>query len=66
LNQLARIINEKEPEKALKGLKIIISHVKTNGDKNDNSLNTIKYQLEKGNNLDVKYIFPEQGEKIEF
>lgn len=66
LNQLARRINEKEPEKALKGLKIIISHVKSNGEKNDNSLNTIKYQLEKANNLDVKYIFPEQGEKIEF
>ncbi len=66
LNQLARRINEKEPEKALKALKIIISHVKGNGEKNDNSLNTIKYQLEKANNLDVKYIFPEQGEKIEF
>lgn len=66
LDQLARRINEKEPEKALKGLKVFISHVKANGEKDDNTLNTIKYQLEKANNLDVKYIFPKQGEKIEF
>lgn len=66
LSQLARKVNQKDPEKALKGLKIIISHIKPSVNSDENMTNTIKYQLEKSNQLDVKYIFPEQGEKIEF
>ncbi len=66
LNQLAKIVNFKDPENALKGLKIFITHIKPTEFENENMQNIIKYQLEKLNILGVKYIFPEQGEKLEF
>jgi cAMP phosphodiesterase len=66
LNQLAKKVNERDTQNVLKGLKIIISHIKPSVNSDINMTNTIKYQLENANNLNVKYIFPEQGEKIEF
>jgi 3',5'-cyclic-nucleotide phosphodiesterase len=66
LNQLAKKVNERDAQNVLKDLKIIISHIKPSVNSDINMTNTIKYQLENANNLNVNYIFPEQGERIEF
>ncbi len=46
--------------KNLKGLNIIITHLKPSGQ----AIDTIKKELATSNSLDVNYIFPIQGEKI--
>lgn len=66
LNQLAKLINDAYPEQALKGLKVFIKNIKPSVSSDENTTNQIKNQLENGNNINVRYMFPEQGERIEF
>ncbi len=56
LQNLSKISNKKD----LKGLKVIITHLKPGG----NQIEKIKSELEAYNPLQVNYIFPVQGEKI--
>ncbi|MFD1141955.1 MBL fold metallo-hydrolase [Larkinella insperata] len=47
---------------ALNGLPVVITHIKPTG----NNEELIRSQLQKGNRLNVKLIFPEQGNVLEF
>ena len=49
---------------SLKGLDVVISHVKYSLDKGDSVRNVIARQLKDGNTLGVEFIIPRQGEVI--
>ena len=49
---------------SLRGLNVVISHVKYSLDKGDSLRSVIASQLEKGNTPGVRFIIPEQGEVI--
>lgn len=49
-------------KKSLKNFPIVITHIKPDAD----NITMIKKELEEGNKLNVRYIFPEQGVPLEF
>ncbi len=51
---------------SLKGLNIVISHIKYSLKKDENPKEVIKHQLQETNELGVNFIFLDQGETIEF
>ena len=50
---------------SLKGLDVVVSHVKYSLDKGDSVRSVIARQLKEGNTLGVEFIIPQQGEVIE-
>lgn len=60
MNELA--ILDRYSNYTLKGLPIVITHIKPSGDNEAK----IKRQLQESNDLQVKLIYPEQGKMIEF
>src|SRR5690625_604302 len=58
LQQLAKFSGKK----SLKNFPIVITHIKPDAD----NITQIKKELHEGNTLGVQYIFPEQGEPLEF
>ncbi len=65
LNNLARLVDPVNPQTALKNLKIIVTHIKESVFKGASSKEIIEEELNALNNLDVQFIFPEQGERLE-
>ncbi len=51
---------------SLKGLDVIVSHIKYSLKKEENPKQVIKKQLNEANQLGVNFIFPQQGETIKF
>ncbi len=50
---------------SLKGLPVVITHMKPGSDHNDQEA-TIRQELTANNPLQLKLIFPEQGQRLEF
>jgi 3',5'-cyclic-nucleotide phosphodiesterase len=66
LHQLARQVDPHKPQQALKGLKIVVTHIKPSLDKGPSPRQVIEDQLKAGNDLGVQWIFPEQGQRLDF
>ncbi|MBI2785908.1 MAG: 3',5'-cyclic-nucleotide phosphodiesterase, partial [Legionella longbeachae] len=65
LHQLAQKVDPQHPTLALKGFPIVITHIKQGLEKTSNSI-IIRQQLEKGNDLGVKFIVPVQYQALQF
>lgn len=65
LHQLASKVNPQHPEAALKGFPIVITHIKQGLEKKSNS-KIILQQLEKNNDLGVKFIVASQYRALQF
>jgi 3',5'-cyclic-nucleotide phosphodiesterase len=50
---------------SLKGLPVVITHMKPGGDHGDQEM-TIRQELTANNPLQLRLIFPEQGQRLEF
>ena len=61
-----KVLEKYSGEGSLKGLNVIITHIKPSLKKNDNMREKIKKELLENNTYDVKYYFPVQGESLEF
>ncbi|MBS0653956.1 MAG: 3',5'-cyclic-nucleotide phosphodiesterase, partial [Verrucomicrobia bacterium] len=65
LGRLALIVDPKSPQTALKDLKVVVTHIKDTLLKGDSAQQIIERELEKGNNLNIQFIFPKQGQMLE-
>lgn len=65
LTRLATFVDPKSPQTALKGLKVIVTHIKGSLFKGKTSVESIEKELETLNTLGVTFLFPKQGEKVE-
>lgn len=66
LRDLAQQVNADDPKTALKGLKVVVTHIKDSLSKNSDPRKQIAQELEKLNDLGVEWIFPSQGERMLF
>jgi len=66
LHQLASQVDEKNPSQALRGLKVVVTHIKPSLDKGPSPRQLIEEQLKARNDLGVEWIFPEQGQRLNF
>jgi 3',5'-cyclic-nucleotide phosphodiesterase len=65
LEVLAREVNPEQPETALKGLKVVVTHIKPSLE-GAAPKELIRAQLQQRNDLGVEFLFPEQGQRLEF
>ncbi|MBS0607412.1 MAG: 3',5'-cyclic-nucleotide phosphodiesterase [Verrucomicrobia bacterium] len=65
LRSLARLVNPNSPQTALKDIKVVVTHIKDSLLKGDSAQQSIERELEKGNDLNIQFIFPRQGEMLE-
>lgn len=65
LNKELKILERYSGKNNLKGLNVIVTHIKPSLKKNDNIRERIKKQLLESNELKVNYYFPQQGELLE-
>lgn len=65
LHLLAAQVNPANPRQALKGLKVVVTHIKPSLE-GPAPKDVIRKQLTQRNNLGVKFIYPEQGQRLEF
>jgi 3',5'-cyclic-nucleotide phosphodiesterase len=66
LQALAQLVNPQQPATALAGLTVFVTHIKPVLKRDQSPVDKIAKELEQQNNLGVKFIIPEQGERIEF
>jgi 3',5'-cyclic-nucleotide phosphodiesterase len=66
LHAFATIVNPNRPETALKGLKIVVTHIKPTLNQSDDPEGTIMRELSEMNDLGVEFIMPESGKRIVF
>jgi 3',5'-cyclic-nucleotide phosphodiesterase len=66
LSQLAKFVDPIQPRLALKNLKVVVTHIKETLLKGPSSKEIIQKELEKLNTLNIQFIFPEQGQRLEF
>jgi 3',5'-cyclic-nucleotide phosphodiesterase len=65
LSVLAEQVDEKDPERALNGLPVLIMHVKPSLLKGPTPRELIEEQLKAQNRLGVDFVLPEQGQRFE-
>ena len=66
LHSLANLVDPLNPLTSLSKVKVVITHIKDSLLKEPPSRLTIQQELEKINDLSISFIFPEQGQKLEF
>jgi 3',5'-cyclic-nucleotide phosphodiesterase len=66
LSALAHLVNPTHPQLALRNVKIIVTHIKDSLLKGVSSQELVKEELEKLNTLGIEFLFPEQGDRLEF
>ncbi len=66
LNVLAKLANEKTPGQALKGMPVIVTHIKPTIRAGIDPKEVIRKELDELNNLGVDFIIPVQGKRYEF
>jgi len=66
MHTLAQMVNPADPYSALAGLPVIVTHVKPVFQMVEPPLNIISRQLDQINDLEVGFIFPYQGMRIDF
>lgn len=66
LHRLAQQVDAQSPSRALKGLKVVVTHIKPSLDAAPTPRQLIEQQLRQRNDLGVEWIFPQQGQRLEF
>lgn len=66
LRTLAKIVNPDQPETALHGLKVVVTHIKPTLNRDDIPERTIMNQLSELNDLGVEFMLPESGKRLYF
>ncbi len=66
LRQLAALVNVQQPTDALRGVTVIVSHIKPSLQHAQPTSEQIRQQVEGLNNLGLQFFFPEQGDRITF
>lgn len=66
LRNLAELANPAHPETALKGLKVVVTHIKPSLNPKNDMAAVIMRELAQRNNLGVEFVLPEAGRKIVF
>jgi len=66
LRSLAKMVDPDQPELALKGLKVVVTHIKPTLKKDDFPEKTIMRELSELNDLGVEFILPESGKLLKF
>lgn len=66
LQQLASLVDPTKPKTSLSGFKVVVTHIKNTFLKQASARDCIEFELRRLNDLGIDFIFPEQGEKLEF
>jgi 3',5'-cyclic-nucleotide phosphodiesterase len=66
LTILAKLVDSENYTKALKGLPVVVTHIKPSIGKDRNTKAIIAQELKELNSLGVKFIIPNQGDRLEF
>ncbi|MCX6990042.1 MAG: 3',5'-cyclic-nucleotide phosphodiesterase [Chlamydiae bacterium] len=66
LERLAFLVDPSHPETALQNVKIVVTHIKDSHIKGVCPKDLIQEDLKKRNQFNLEFIFPEQGQKLEF
>jgi 3',5'-cyclic-nucleotide phosphodiesterase len=66
LHRLAALVNTHQPTDALRGLTVIVSHIKPTLQRAQLERAQIQQQVAALNDLGVRFLFPEQGARVEF
>ena len=66
LHRLAALVNPHQPTSALSGITVIVSHIKPTLQRGQSERGQIMQQVAELNDLGIRFLFPEQGDRIEF
>lgn len=66
LHTLAKLVNQDNPNTALQGLKVVVTHIKPTFNHSETPEKTIMKELSEINDLGVQFIFPKSGTRIVF
>jgi 3',5'-cyclic-nucleotide phosphodiesterase len=66
LEVLAQLVDSQQPANGLLGLTVLVTHIKPLLDRGPSATDAIRSQLTQQNRWGVKFVFPRQGERIEF
>ncbi len=66
LRRLAELVNPEQPEQALQGLNVVVTHIKPEFSPETSPADTIMRELHDLNDLGVTFILPESGKRIVF
>ena len=66
LRRLAVLVDPERPAEALRGMTVVATHIKPALNREVPSRDRIKEQLEALNDLGIHFVFPRQGDRIEF
>jgi 3',5'-cyclic-nucleotide phosphodiesterase len=66
LHRLAALVNPQHPTNALSGITVIVSHIKPTLQRVQSEREQIIEQVAELNDLGIRFLFPEQGDRIEF
>jgi 3',5'-cyclic-nucleotide phosphodiesterase len=66
LHRLAALVNPHQPTSALSGITVIVSHIKPTLQRVQSERGQIIEQVAELNDLGIRFLFPEQGDRIEF
>ncbi len=66
LRTLANLVNPAQPQEALRGLKVVVTHIKPSLNQDDTPERVIMNELSELNDLGVEFILPESGQSLVF
>ena len=66
LHRLAAAVDPAQPERALNGLKVAVTHIKPSLEKGKQPRQLVEEQLRQRNDLGLQFLFPEQGQRLDF
>ena len=66
LHKLAMLVDTEQPQQALKDLTVLVTHIKPSLKEEAPRREQIQQQLSELNDLQIRFLFPVQGERIEF
>ena len=66
LHELAALVDPSQPSAALKGLTVVVSHIKPTLKAGAPIAERIMQQVQARNDLGVRFVLPEQGKRLEF
>jgi 3',5'-cyclic-nucleotide phosphodiesterase len=66
LHRLAALVNPHQPTSALSGITVIVSHIKPTLQRGQSEREQIIQQVAELNDLGIRFLFPEQGDRLEF
>lgn len=66
LQRLATLVNTQRPIEALHGLTVIVTHIKPTLQRGPAVREQVMQQVRELNTLGIRFVFPEQGDRVEF